>query len=125
MPGKTFQERIEQPPAVGPPEAPALMTAGKTAVGHGKVRQVGDDQIEVAVKGRRSKIPIYELLGVYGADSELEPDAATRRLGDLTREAYAAWVAQNTEAIDLYKKILCEFPDDTVARTFASRVGTA
>jgi adenylate cyclase len=80
---------------------------------------------EVAVKGRRSKIPIYELLGVYDAGDELEPDAATRRLGDLTREAYAAWVAQNTEAIDLYKKILCEFPDDTVARTFASRVGTA
>ena len=80
---------------------------------------------EVAVKGRRSKIPIYELLGVYGAGGELEPDAASKRLGDFTRTAYAAWVAQNTEALDLYKKILCEFPDDTVARAFTSRVETA
>jgi adenylate cyclase len=80
---------------------------------------------EVAVKGRRAKIPVYELLGAYGTDAELEPDAAARRLGDLTRSAYAAWADQDAAARDLYKKVLCEFPDDPVARTLAGRIGAA
>ncbi len=79
---------------------------------------------EVVVKGRRSKIPIYELLGVYGADAELEPDAAGLRLGELTRAAYAAWTAQDACAAGLYKKILCEFPADSVAQALAGRLGS-
>lgn len=80
---------------------------------------------EVAVKGRRARIPIYELLGVYGAGAGLEPDAAALRLGELTRAAYAAWMAQDGRALDLYKKVLCEFPADAVAKAFVSRIGAA
>lgn len=80
---------------------------------------------EVAVKGRRAKIPVYELLGAYGAGAELEPDAAGQRLADLTRSAYMAWTSEDTAARDLYKKVLCEFPDDSVARTIVTRVGAA
>ncbi|HEY6980926.1 adenylate/guanylate cyclase domain-containing protein [Reyranella sp.] len=79
---------------------------------------------EVTVKGRRSKIPIYELLGAYGAGADLEPDAAALRLGDLTRSAYAAWAAHDGAAPGLYQKVLCEFPADSVARAFVSRVAT-
>ncbi|MBS0220523.1 MAG: hypothetical protein JSR91_07260 [Proteobacteria bacterium] len=80
---------------------------------------------EVAIKGRRAKIPIYELLGVYGAGSELEPDAAAQRLSELTHVAYAAWMAQDAGALALYRKVLCEFPDDPVARAFVARIGAA
>jgi adenylate cyclase len=80
---------------------------------------------EVAVKGRRAKIPVYELLGAYGAGAELEPDAAGQRLADLTRSAYMAWTSEDTAARDLYKRVLCEFPDDSVARTIVTRVGAA
>ncbi|SKA34241.1 adenylate cyclase [Enhydrobacter aerosaccus] len=80
---------------------------------------------EVVVKGRRARIPIYELLGVYGAGPELEPDPALQRLGELSRDAYAAWSAQKPEALDLYKKILCEFPTDGLAKAFVARLGSA
>src|SRR3990170_4535682 len=45
---------------------------------------------DVAVKGRRSKVPIYELVGAIGLGPEFEPDAATVRLCRLTRLAYDA-----------------------------------
>jgi adenylate cyclase len=102
----------------------------RICVSHGVFKEAGERLCvrpidEVAVKGRRSKIPIYELLGVYGAGAELEPDAAALRRGDLTRSAYGAWMAQDARALDLYKKVLCEFPDDSVARAFVSRIGAA
>jgi len=45
---------------------------------------------DVVVKGRRAKIPIYELMGVFGVDPQLEPDPRTVRLCKLTRLAYEA-----------------------------------
>ena len=81
---------------------------------------------EVAVKGRRSKIPIYELVGAYGAGPDLEPDEAARRQCELTRAAYAALIREDRGAALLrYEALLTEFPDDTVAATLAARLRAA
>jgi adenylate cyclase len=79
---------------------------------------------DVTVKGRRSKIPIYELLGVFGADDPgLEPDASTLRLCRLTRLAYEALVQEDYDlAARRYRDILDEFPDDPVASAMAGRL---
>jgi adenylate cyclase len=84
------------------------------------VRPVDD----VTVKGRRTKITIYELLGVHGADPALAPDASAVRLAELTRAAFTALTAgDDCRARDLYRKVLCEFPTDTVAQTLVARLG--
>src|SRR5882762_10312204 len=82
---------------------------------------------DVTVKGRRAKIPIYELLGVFGADDPgLEPDAATQRLCKMTRLAYEALVKEDYAlASRRYRDILNEFPDDPVASALARRLVTA
>src|SRR5262249_23620298 len=82
---------------------------------------------DVTVKGRRSKVPIYELMGVYGADDPgLEPSAETQRLCKLTRLAYEALVREDYAlASRRYREILAEFPDDPVASTLAKRLVTA
>jgi adenylate cyclase len=79
---------------------------------------------DVAVKGRRSKIPIYELLGVFGADDPgLEPDPSTLKLCRLTRLAYAALIQEDYAlAARRYRDILDEFPDDPVASAMAGRL---
>jgi adenylate cyclase len=85
------------------------------------VRPIAD----VTVKGRRAQIPIYELMGAYGAGSELEPDAATVRLCRLTRLAHDALVHEDFAlALDRYHEIIDEFPDDTVARELIRRLGS-
>jgi adenylate cyclase len=78
---------------------------------------------DVAIKGRRGKIPIYELMGAYGAGPDLEPDAAAVRLARLTRFAHEALVSEDfAEALSRYHEILAEFPDDTVARELVGRL---
>ena len=79
---------------------------------------------DVTVKGRRSKIPIYELLGVYGADDPgLEPDETTLRLARLTRLAYEAIIHEDfLLASRRYRDILNEFPDDPVASALVGRL---
>jgi adenylate cyclase len=82
---------------------------------------------DVTVKGRRGKVPIYELMGVYGADDPgLEPDPETQRLCKLTRLAYEALVKEDYAlASRRYREILAEFPDDPVASTLVKRLVTA
>lgn len=82
---------------------------------------------DVTVKGRRSKVPIYELMGVYGADDPgLEPTAETQRLCKLTRLAYEALVKEDHAlAARRYREILAEFSDDPVASTLIKRLVTA
>src|ERR1044072_6515238 len=82
---------------------------------------------DVTVKGRRAKIPIYELMGVYGADDPgLEPSPETQRLAKLTRLAYEALVKEDYAlAARRYREILAEFPDDPVASTLVKRLVTA
>ncbi len=84
------------------------------------VRPVDD----VIVKGRRSKVPIYELVGAYGIGPEFEPDEATVRLCKLTRTAYNALVAEDYAlALSRYQEIAAEYPDDPVARDDGEAVG--
>ena len=85
------------------------------------VRPVDD----VTVKGRRSKVPIYELVGAYGIGPEFEPDEATVRLCKLTRAAYTALVAEDYAlALARYQEIVAEYPEDPVASTMAKRLAT-
>lgn len=79
---------------------------------------------DVTVKGRRAKIPIYELVGVYGADDPgLEPDPAALKLCNMTRSAYDALIKEDyVLASRRYREILDEFPDDPVASALAGRL---
>jgi adenylate cyclase len=78
---------------------------------------------EVTVKGRRSAVTVYEVLGAFGAGGGLEPSAEQLRLADLTRAAFAALIRNDkAQALDLYRKALCEFPDDGVCQALARRL---
>ncbi len=78
---------------------------------------------DVTVKGRRSKIPIYELVGAYGIGPEFEPDEATLRLCKLTRTTYNALVAEDyATALSRYQEIAVEYPDDPVACAMTKRL---
>jgi adenylate cyclase len=78
---------------------------------------------DVTVKGRRAKIPIYELMGALGAAPELKPDAATIRLCRLTRLAHEALIQEDFAlALSRYHEILAEFPDDTVSHELVRRL---
>lgn len=100
----------------------------RICISHSVFKEAGDRLCvrpidDVAVKGRRAKIPIYEVMGAYGLSSEFEPDAATVRLCKLTRTAYEALVAQdNALALDRYRAILAEYPGDPVASEMAKRL---
>ena len=78
---------------------------------------------EVTVKGRRGLVPIYELLGAYGAGPELEPGPQAVRLAELSRAAHAALLRRdNACAMAGYRALLCEFPDDPVAQVMVERL---
>jgi adenylate cyclase len=80
---------------------------------------------DVAVKGRRTKVPIYELMGAFGADPELEPGPETIRLCRLTRLAHEALVQEDfVLALGRYHEILAKFPDDTVSRELVRRLSS-
>ena len=73
------------------------------------------------VKGRRGLVPIYELLGAYGAGPDLEPSPQALRLAELTRTAHAALLRRdNACAMQGYRAVLCEFPDDPVAQVMVN-----
>ena len=81
---------------------------------------------EVTVKGRRSSIPIYELMGAYGSETQFEPSPEELQLCKLTRLAYEAMVAGDHElAAERYRNVLKEFPADTVATRMLKRLGAA
>jgi adenylate cyclase len=72
---------------------------------------------DVTVKGRRGKIPIYELMGAFGVGPELEPDEATLKLARLTHRAHEPLIHGDVAlALSRYREILEEFPHDTVAQ---------
>jgi adenylate cyclase len=81
---------------------------------------------DVAVRGRRTKIPVYELKGAYGAGAEFEPDPETLKLCRMTRRAYDALVEENFGlALERYQEILTEFPEDTVSLELVRRLAAA
>jgi len=101
----------------------------RTCISHSVFKEAGERLCvrpidDVTVKGRRSKIPIYELLGVFGADDpELEPDPATLELCRMTRLAYDALIMEDHAlASRRYREILAKFPDDPVSSMLAKRL---
>lgn len=103
----------------------------RICISHSVFKEAGDRLCvrpidDVAVKGRRATIPIYEVMGAYGLGAEFEPDAATVRLGKLTRAAYDSLVAQDIAlALERYRAILAEYPGDPVASEMAKRLAAA
>ena len=78
---------------------------------------------DVTVKGRRSRIPVYELMGAYGLGPQFEPDESTIRLCRLTRNAYEALIADDhDQALSRYQAVLAEYSDDPVAREMVRRL---
>jgi adenylate cyclase len=100
----------------------------RICISHAVFREAGERLCvrpisDVTVKGRRGKIPIYELLGAYGAGPELEPDEATVRLCRLTHEAHEALMREDfTLALNRYHAILDEFPGDPVSHALISQL---
>jgi adenylate cyclase len=98
-------------------------------ISHSAYKEAGDNLCvrpidEVAVKGRRSLVPIYELLGAWGAGAELEPSPQALRLAALTRIAHDALIGGDKAlAVERYRAVLCEFPGDTVSRIMVKRLG--
>jgi adenylate cyclase len=92
-----------------------------TCISHDTFREAGDRLCvrpvdEVTVKGRRSRITIYELLGAYGAGAELEPAPEVTDLARSTRSAFDALVnGDHTTALALYRQVLAVHPSDPVA----------
>ncbi|MGE5151999.1 MAG: adenylate/guanylate cyclase domain-containing protein [Rhodospirillaceae bacterium] len=97
-------------------------------ISHAAFREAGENLCvrpidEVTVKGRRGLVPIYELLGAWGAGPELEPTPQAERLAELTRVAHAALLRRDTAcAMQGYRAVLCEFPDDPVAQVMVKRL---
>jgi adenylate cyclase len=97
-------------------------------ISHATFREAGEHLCvrpidEVTVKGRRGLVPIYELLGAYGAGPELEPSPQALRLAELTRTAHAALLRRDhAYAMQAYRAVLCEFPDDPVAQVMVKRL---
>jgi adenylate cyclase len=100
----------------------------RICISHAVFREAGERLCvrpisDVTVKGRRGKIPIYELMGAYDAGPELEPDDATLKLCRLTRAAHEALVREDfTLALSRYQAILDEFPSDPVSRALINQL---
>ena len=103
----------------------------RICVSHSVFKEAGERLVvrpidDVAVKGRRSKIPIYELVGVLGVAPEFEPDPQTIELCRMTRLAYEALVAEDIAlASQRYREIVGRFPEDKVASELAKRLVVA
>lgn len=81
---------------------------------------------EVMVKGRRAPVPIYELLAVYGAGKDLEPDDRTVELADMTWRAHAALIAgRREEALCHYHAIVAAYPEEKAASRMIEKIGAA
>jgi len=103
----------------------------RVCVSHSVYREAGERLCvrpidDVAVKGRRAKFPIYELMGVYGADPAFEPQAADVELSKASRAAYEAMTSgDGVRARQLYREVAQAFPQDTVAPEMTKRLGAA
>jgi len=72
----------------------------------------------VSVKGRQSRVMVYELIGIRDTDDpELSADDAATRLCTMTTCAMTALTAGHLiEARVKYERLLAEYPSDPVAR---------
>lgn len=77
------------------------------------------------VKGRRAEIKIFELIGIRGADPELEATPEEQILCALTEAAFNAYVAGDIEtALTLYRDCSERFPEDGLTRRMADRLAS-
>jgi adenylate cyclase len=103
----------------------------RVCVSHSVYREAGERLCvrpidDVAVKGRRAKFPIYELMGVYGAGAEFEPDATVLELARMSRLAYEAMAAgDGVKARTLYAEVTRVYPGDPVATEMIKRLGAS
>ena len=103
----------------------------RVCVSHSVYREAGERLCvrpidDVAVKGRRAKFPIYELMGVYGADPAFEPAPADVELSKASRRAYEAMTSgDGARARQLYREVAQAFPQDTVAPEMIRRLDLA
>ena len=99
-----------------------------TCISHDTFREAGDRLCarpvdEVVVKGRRSRITIYELLGAYGAGAELEPSPEASELARATSSAFDALVSgEHATALARYRQVLAAHPGDQVAALHVQRL---
>jgi adenylate cyclase len=101
----------------------------KICISHSVFREAGDRLCtrpieDVTVKGRRSKIPVYELLGVFGTDDpSLAPSEGDILLARRTEEAYSALRKGSFEnARRLYQAIIEDYPNDGVASAVLKKI---
>jgi adenylate cyclase len=75
----------------------------------------------VTVKGRRSDMEIYELVGIRGGDPELEATPEQIRLCVLTQHAYQAFSQGDVAtALHRYTEIQREYPADPLSRAMVA-----
>ncbi|MBS0651955.1 MAG: hypothetical protein JSR39_00340 [Verrucomicrobia bacterium] len=78
---------------------------------------------EIAVKGKAQKVKIYELVGKFGEDKEIEPKEEQVLLCNLFREAYEAEEGNDIrKAYDLFKSIASKFPEDYPTQLHLKRI---
>jgi len=101
----------------------------RICISHSVFREAGDRLCtrpieDVLVKGRRSKIPIYELLGVFGTDDpSLAPSEDDIVLARRTNEAYSALKKGSFEkARQLYQSIIDDYPNDNVSSVILRKI---
>ena len=77
---------------------------------------------KVAVKGRQAGEVVYELLAVTEGAVDLLPSFNQTRQCELTKAAFAAYLAQDWQrAIDLYQELATVAPNDQVPAIFMER----
>ncbi|WP_171128293.1 MULTISPECIES: adenylate/guanylate cyclase domain-containing protein [unclassified Ruegeria] len=97
-------------------------------ISHDTFREAGDRLCvrpidELQVKGRRSLVTIYELLGAHGAGDQFEPSESTLEIARLSRRAFDALVAKDhNTALKAYREVLERRPDDPVASLHVKRL---
>lgn len=77
----------------------------------------------ITVKGKAQKIKIYELVGKFGEDKEIEPKEEQVLLCKQFREAYDAVEGDDIrKAHDLFKSIAIKFPEDYPTQLHLKRI---
>jgi adenylate cyclase len=80
----------------------------------------------VNVKGRRSELQVYELLGIKGGDPALEASPETQRLCQMTDHAYEAFEREDwAQAHERFQDVLDKYPGDALAQVMWERSGKA
>ena len=76
----------------------------------------------VAVKGKATGVPIYELLSGLPGDPDVPPSAEQLHCRELTEHAFQAYIGRDFQnAASLYRRLSESFPDDGVGPLFAKR----